>query len=116
MPERDHIMQFFDYGHLPPHLANVAMPFCELAKHVEQTLPRNPERTVALRKLLERHGAAPLENGDVGAWLARWLPALTRPLRHSGNHRYVWALDRRVRRHLPASLPYPKLGAWRAAA
>ncbi len=60
--------------------------------------------------LLERHGAAELgDEGDAAAWLALWLPRLTRPSRHPGNHRYAWALDRRDRRHLPPSLPYPKL-------
>ena len=57
----DHIEQFFEYSHLPPHLAKVSAPFCELAKamtHPETGLPRNPERTVALRKLLEAKDAA----------------------------------------------------------
>lgn len=58
MPERDHIMQFFEYGHLPVRLQEVSRPFCELAMSVERTLPRNPERTVALRKLLEAKDAA----------------------------------------------------------
>lgn len=65
--------------------------------------------------LLERHGAEPLD-GDVDAWLARWLPRLTRPLRHPGNHKYAWRLDRRGRVALPASLPYPKAGQQRSAA
>ncbi len=43
------------------------------------------------------------------AWLRAAVAAVTRPLKHSGNYRYLWALDRRARRHLPASLPYPKL-------
>lgn len=30
------------------------------------------------------------------AWLHRWLPQLTRRLRHQGNHRYAWGLNRRV--------------------
>jgi hypothetical protein len=34
------------------------MRFCGLAEHVVETLPRNPERTVALRKLLEAKDAA----------------------------------------------------------
>lgn len=60
--------------------------------------------------LLERHGAEPLRaDEDAGAWLDRWLARLTRPLQHAGNHRYCWALDRRLRRRLPASLPYPKV-------
>jgi hypothetical protein len=48
---------------------------------------------------------------DLRAWLARELPKVTRTVRHPGNHRYVWALDRRLRRHLPETQPYPKLGA-----
>jgi hypothetical protein len=58
--------------------------------------------------LLEEHGAAPLGAGDPEAWLAEWLPRLTRRKRHPGNHRYAWTLQRRDRRHLPASMPYPK--------
>ena len=54
----EHIMQFFEYDHLPPMLQDVSKPFCELAQGIEQTLPRNPERTVALRKLLEAKDAA----------------------------------------------------------
>lgn len=56
--ERDHIMQFFAYSHLPPHLAAVSAPFGQLADKIEAELPRNPERTVALRKLLEAKDAA----------------------------------------------------------
>lgn len=54
----DHIMQFFEFGHLPPHLAEVSQPFCDLAWRIAKTAPRNPERTVALRKLLEAKDAA----------------------------------------------------------
>jgi hypothetical protein len=61
-PTPEHIMQFFAYLHLPPKLQEVARPFCELAKTLVdpdgQPLPRNPERTVALRKLLEAKDAA----------------------------------------------------------
>lgn len=53
----EHIAQFFNFGHLPPHLQGVSRPFAELAG-VIATLPRNPERTVALRKLLESKDAA----------------------------------------------------------
>ena len=49
----DPIMQFFAYGHLPKRLQAVSRPFGELAERIVATLPRNPERTVALRKLLE---------------------------------------------------------------
>lgn len=44
----DHIMQFFSYEHLPAHLQEVSRPFATLANHIVTTLPRNPERTVAL--------------------------------------------------------------------
>ncbi len=52
------IMQFFAYAHLPQKLQDISRPFGELANQIEQTLPRNPERTVALRKLLESKDAA----------------------------------------------------------
>lgn len=54
----EHIMQFFEYGHLRPEMQAVSKPFCELAHHCARTLPENPERTAALRKLLEAKDAA----------------------------------------------------------
>ena len=54
----EHIMQFFAYAHLPPHLQAVSKPVGDLAQQLVDTLPRNPERTVALRKLLEGKDAA----------------------------------------------------------
>ncbi len=54
----EHIEQFFAYEHLPPHLQAVSKPFGDLARGLIATLPRNPERTVALRKLLESKDAA----------------------------------------------------------
>lgn len=56
--EREHIEQFFEYGHLPEHLQVISKPFAEMARQILATLPRNPERTVALRKLLEAKDAA----------------------------------------------------------
>ena len=56
--EREHIMQFFAYGHLPDKLAEVSKEFYFLAFKLVEDLPRNPERTVALRKLLEAKDAA----------------------------------------------------------
>jgi hypothetical protein len=74
LPDHDpsHILQFFRYDHLPPHLAAVSKPFGDLAHAIVLgdndpmsanvtlggPLPRNPERTVALRKLLEAKDAA----------------------------------------------------------
>lgn len=54
----EHIGQFFAYEHLPPHLQEVSKPFAHLAQIIIAELPRNPERTVALRKLLEAKDAA----------------------------------------------------------
>jgi hypothetical protein len=54
----EHIEQFFAYEHLPSHLQAVSRPFGEMAKTIIRDLPRNPERTVALRKLLESKDAA----------------------------------------------------------
>lgn len=56
--ERDHILLFFHYQHLPERLREISRPFCELARFIVDTTPRNPERTVALRKLLEAKDAA----------------------------------------------------------
>lgn len=55
---RDRLLRFFAYSHLPPHLQAVSAPFHTLATHIEDTIPSNPERTVALRKLLEAKDCA----------------------------------------------------------
>jgi len=54
----DRLLQFFAYGHLRPELREVSEDFFVLASHIVETLPENPERTVALRKLLEAKDAA----------------------------------------------------------
>ena len=54
----DRMLQFFEYAHLPAPLQAISKPFGELAQHVVATLPSNPERTVALRKLLEAKDCA----------------------------------------------------------
>jgi hypothetical protein len=58
--------------------------------------------------ILERFGAAPIE-GDPVEWLARWLPQLTRGIRHPGNHKYCWPLSATARKLMPSSAPYPKI-------
>lgn len=55
---RDRMLQFFQHSHLPDHLAKVSLPFCQLAEEICATLPSNPERTAALRKLLEAKDCA----------------------------------------------------------
>lgn len=56
--ELDPIGQFFKYEHLPANLQVISRPFGVLAMEIIETLPRNPERTVALRKLLEAKDCA----------------------------------------------------------
>lgn len=56
---------------------------------------------------LQSYGAGPLWD-DPKAWIDHWLPRVTRPLAHKGNHKYAWALDRRLRGHLPPAGAYPK--------
>lgn len=51
------IMRYFRWDHLPAHLQDKSKPFADLAAWIIATLPRNPERTVALRKLLEAKDA-----------------------------------------------------------
>ncbi len=58
----DVILRYFHYSHLPATLQAASRPFCDLARHIVTTLPRNPERTVALRKLLEAKDAAVRSN------------------------------------------------------
>ena len=54
----DPILRHFHFAHLPPQLQAVSVKFYELACHIVEMVPRNPERTVALRKLLEAKDAA----------------------------------------------------------
>ncbi|HET8730099.1 MAG TPA: hypothetical protein VFM34_03225 [Moraxellaceae bacterium] len=58
----DPILRYFHYGHLPMPLQTSSKPFCDLARHIVETLPRNAERSVALRKLLEAKDAAVRSN------------------------------------------------------
>lgn len=65
----------------------------------------------AVDQLIAAGAEAPEDTSVAGlrAWLAAELPRCTRPLRHGGNHRYLFALTPAVRRRLPKSLPYPKV-------
>jgi hypothetical protein len=56
--DQEHIMQYFAFEMLREPIRAVAEAFYNLANAIEQNLPRNPERTVALRKLLESKDAA----------------------------------------------------------
>lgn len=52
------ILQFFEFAHLPERLQAASRPFHATAWWVVQNLPRNAERSTALRKLLEGKDAA----------------------------------------------------------
>lgn len=50
---KEPMLQFFAFEHLPAHLRLTSALIAELAVRMVDDLPRNPERTVGLRKLLE---------------------------------------------------------------
>ena len=56
--DQDPMMKWFAYEHLPQNLQKISRPFGLLAIQVEQTIQVGPERTIALRKLLEAKDAA----------------------------------------------------------
>ncbi|HET9062402.1 MAG TPA: hypothetical protein VFO62_03850 [Candidatus Binatia bacterium] len=66
----------------------------------------------AIAQLVSFGADAPQCGEDLVAWLRVWRARLTKTVRHHGNHRYLWCLDRRARRAVLAapSLPYPKIG------
>ena len=52
------ILKYFTFGHLSPYLQRVAQPYHALAMAMEEELPSGPEKSTALRKLLESKDAA----------------------------------------------------------
>ena len=58
MDTEEPMIRWFEFGHLPVHLQPYSSPFYNLAVSLVEKLPRTPERTVALRKLLESKDAA----------------------------------------------------------
>ena len=54
----ERMLKWFAYSHLPEHLQQISAPFGELAIHITEAVVPGPERTVALRKLLEAKDAA----------------------------------------------------------
>jgi len=56
--DQEQILQFFKFDHLPVNLQPTSKAFHDLAQTIVEYLPRNPERTVALRKLLEAKDCA----------------------------------------------------------
>ena len=56
--EGEPMLQFFNFAHLQPDLQSISGEFYDLACKLVSLLPRNSERTVALRKLLESKDCA----------------------------------------------------------
>jgi hypothetical protein len=56
--EEERMMKWFEFGHLPKHLQSVSAGFWDLACSICAIVEPGPERTVALRKLLESKDAA----------------------------------------------------------
>jgi hypothetical protein len=53
------LLQLFKHSHLKEGpMRETSLQFCHLARKVVANLPRNPERTVCLRKLREAKDAA----------------------------------------------------------
>jgi hypothetical protein len=50
------MLQFFHYGHLREGLQTISKPFGDMIKWMCETLPRNPERTVALARVARGEG------------------------------------------------------------
>lgn len=68
-PYDDSILRYFRYAHFPYHVAEIAKFFADVAHELSHRLPDGPEKSVALRKLLESKDAAvraSLELGPAG--------------------------------------------------
>lgn len=58
MTTEERMLKWFAYSHLPQSLQVVSKPFGELAELIVAQIQVGPERTIALRKLLEAKDAA----------------------------------------------------------
>jgi hypothetical protein len=56
--KQEHMLKWFAWEHLPTHLQLISEPFGDLARSIVDKIEPGPERTVALRKLLEAKDAA----------------------------------------------------------
>lgn len=52
-PGTTHLMELFEYGHLPAHLASVSAQCHAVAEEMVTNLQDGPELSTGLRKLLE---------------------------------------------------------------
>lgn len=51
--EKNPILKYFAYEHLPQQLQDISKPVGDLAVQMSELLPRNAETSAGLRKLLE---------------------------------------------------------------
>lgn len=58
MIKSDRMLKWFEFEHLPDHLKDTSRMFHSLATDICESIEAGPERTVALRKLLESKDAA----------------------------------------------------------
>jgi hypothetical protein len=58
LQEGERMLKWFAYTHLPEHLQATSILFHDIALYLCDHLDPGPERTVALRKLLEAKDAA----------------------------------------------------------
>jgi len=56
--DKEPILEFFAFEHLPPHLKEISSRFAGLAASLLHELPKNAERTTAFRKLIEAKDCA----------------------------------------------------------
>jgi hypothetical protein len=68
----------------------------------ERALPKIRSRDRGYRYAIDQlvqHGADPprAHDQDLGAWLREALSRVARRLKHRGNHRYLWALNKHLR-------------------
>ena len=56
--ETERMLKWFDYERLPEHLQVICRPYNTVACNIVDRIQPGPERTVALRKLLESKDAA----------------------------------------------------------
>lgn len=56
--KQHYLLQFFAYEHLPKNLQEISKTFHAMAFYINVHLPDNPEKTTALRKLLEAKDCA----------------------------------------------------------
>lgn len=54
----DRMLKWFEFEHLPDHLKDTSRMFHSLATDIVTDIEPGPERTVALRKLVEAKDAA----------------------------------------------------------